>query len=98
MMGTLGGLFMVRHVEIEYRGVAAAFDRVNVETWVESAGGVRLVRCTGFRKAETGQDIVVARVEWVWIDTNRRPRRVPQQIIDAVLPAAASATSADAST
>ena len=83
----LGGLFIMRYLEIEYRGSATAYDNLIVATWVESVRGVRLVRASEIRKAESDEVLVAARAQWVWVDTTGRPQRLPRTVAERLTPA-----------
>lgn len=85
-MDTLRCWFVARHLEVEYLGAAMAGDTLAIATWIESAGGASIVRCTEICNANTGQRLVVSRVTWVWVDETVRPRRIPREIADGLLP------------
>lgn len=84
----LGGLFMVKHHDITYQGQATFGDWLTVTTWAEEISGPRLVRGYLVHHEESGRLLVEARTTWVWVELEtNRPRRVPQQVADKLLPA-----------
>lgn len=89
-MDTLRSWFVARHVEVEYLGAAMAGDTLDIATWIEEASGASMVRCTDICHATTGQRLVVSRVTWVWVDESVRPRRIPREIADGLLPSSTS--------
>jgi len=95
---TLGGLFIMRHLDIEYRSSAIAYDNLLLATWVESLRGVRLARASEIRHADRDQVLVIARAEWVWVDTTGRPQRIPRPLVECLtLPDVSAHVSADPS-
>jgi len=86
LMEDYHGVLVVRHLEIDYQGLARAGDDLAITTWVESAGGVRVVRRTEIHRATTDQLLIAARVLWVWVDANQRPRRLPRELVEALQP------------
>lgn len=78
---SLGGLWVVRHHEIEYLAAAVEGDDLAILTWLESISGVRAVRCYEIRNTSTEKRLIVARTLWVWVDaTTGRPRPHPPEI------------------
>lgn len=81
----LGGMFFMRHLEIEYLRPAQAYDDIEVQTWVEEIRGARVFRSSSIRKRDTGEELTRARAEWVWVDSRQRPERVPDEVAAALL-------------
>jgi acyl-CoA thioester hydrolase len=80
----LGGVFVMRRIEIEYLRPAIAGDTLEVTTWLQQVRGPRAVRHYEIRKQGEEQLLVTAEALWVWVDTKAmRPRAIPQQIFDA---------------
>lgn len=80
----LGGIFVMRRIEIEYLRPAVAGDTLEVKTWPQEMRGPRAIRRYEIRKQGEEQLLVTAEALWVWVDTKAmRPRAIPQQIIDA---------------
>jgi acyl-CoA thioester hydrolase len=79
----LGGVFVMRRIEIDYLRAAAAGDRLEISTWIEQIRGPRAVRRYEIRLAGSGKILLKAEALWVWVEvTTRRPRAIPQPIID----------------
>jgi len=79
----LGGVFVMRRIEIDYLRSAAAGDRLEISTWIEQIRGPRAVRRYEIRLAESGKILLKAEVLWVWVEvTTMRPRAIPKPIID----------------
>jgi acyl-CoA thioester hydrolase len=87
MTESLGGMFFMRHLEIEYLREAQAYDHIEIRTWVEEIRGARVIRASQIRNQDSGQVLTAARAEWVWVDNRGRPERVPDEIIAALAPA-----------
>jgi acyl-CoA thioester hydrolase len=80
----LGGVFVMRRVEIDYLRPAVAGDTLEVTTWLQQLRGPRAIRRYEIRKQGEEQLLVTAEVLWVWVDTQAmRPRAIPRQLLDA---------------
>ena len=80
----LGGVFVMRRVEIDYLRPAVAGDTLEVTTWLQQLRGPRAIRRYEIRKQGEDQLLVTAEVLWVWVDTQAmRPRAIPRQLLDA---------------
>ena len=79
-----GGVFFMRHLEIEYLRSAQAYDHIDVLTWVVEIRGARVMRRSRIRKVETGETLVEALAQWVWVLQNGRPERIPDSIMSAL--------------
>jgi acyl-CoA thioester hydrolase len=79
----LGGVFVMRRIEIDYLRPAVAGDNLEVTTWLETLRGPRAIRRYEIRKQGDEQLLVTAEALWVWVDTKAmRPRAIPQQVIE----------------
>jgi len=79
----LGGVFVMRRIEIDYLRSAAAGDRLEISTWIEQMRGPRAVRRYEIRLAGSGEILLKAEALWVWVEvTTMRPRAIPKPIID----------------
>lgn len=79
----IGGLFVMRRIEIDYLRPAFAGDTLAITTWLEKMRGPRAIRRYEIRKLGQEDLILTAEVLWVWVDaTTLRPKAIPQQIID----------------
>ncbi|NEQ24712.1 MAG: acyl-CoA thioesterase [Microcoleus sp. SIO2G3] len=80
----LGGVFVMRRVEIDYLRPAVAGDTLEVTTWLQQVRGPRAIRRYEIRKQGEEQLLVTAEALWVWVDTQAmRPRAMPRQLLDA---------------
>ncbi len=79
----LGGVFVMRRIEIDYLRPAVAGDNLEVTTWLQTLRGPRAIRRYEIRKQGDEQLLVTAEALWVWVDTKAmRPRAIPQQVIE----------------
>ena len=80
----LGGIFVMRRIEIDYLRPAVAGDNLEVTTWLQTMRGPRAVRRYEIRQQGHEQLLVTAQALWVWVDTKAmRPRAIPRQLLDA---------------
>ncbi|HEY9634643.1 MAG TPA: thioesterase family protein [Coleofasciculaceae cyanobacterium] len=80
----LGGIFVMRRIEIDYLRSSVAGDTLEVTTWLHTMRGPRASRRYEIRKQGDDQLLVTAEALWVWVDLNAmRPRAIPRQILDA---------------
>ncbi|HEY9902039.1 MAG TPA: thioesterase family protein [Candidatus Sericytochromatia bacterium] len=80
----LGGIFVMRRVEIDYLRPAVAGDNLEVSTWLQTIRGPRAIRRYEIRKQGNEQLLVTAEALWVWVDSKTmRPRAIPRQLLDA---------------
>uniref|UniRef100_A0ACD5GVU7 Acyl-CoA thioesterase n=1 Tax=Desertifilum tharense IPPAS B-1220 TaxID=1781255 RepID=A0ACD5GVU7_9CYAN len=80
----LGGVFVLRKVEIEYLRPANASDILEITTWLEKMKGTRAVRRYEIRRLDAEDILVMAEALWVWVDTTAmRPRVIPKEMIEA---------------
>ncbi|ALF52205.1 4-hydroxybenzoyl-CoA thioesterase [Nostoc piscinale CENA21] len=82
----LGGVFVMRRVEIDYLRPAVAGDTLEVTTWLKEMRGTRAFRCYEIRKQHGDDLLVTAEALWVWVDAKTmRPRPIPHKISDKFL-------------
>ncbi|MBW4636835.1 MAG: acyl-CoA thioesterase [Gloeocapsa sp. UFS-A4-WI-NPMV-4B04] len=82
----LGGIFVMRRIEIDYLRPAVAGDRLQVTTWLEEMRGSRAVRRYEIRKPDNDHLLVTAEALWVWVDaTTMRPKAIPSVLLQAFL-------------
>jgi acyl-CoA thioester hydrolase len=82
----LGGVFVMRRVEIDYLRPAVAGDTLEVTTWVKEMRGTRAFRRYEIRKHNQDDLLVTAEALWVWVDVKTmRPRPIPEKILDKFL-------------
>ena len=82
----LGGLWIVRRHEIDYRRPALPGAEIAEETWVASLRGARSIRHSRFCGAN-GELLVGAITQWAYTDSGtRRPKRIPDELAHAFFP------------
>ncbi|BBD58543.1 hypothetical protein NIES2109_13190 [Nostoc sp. HK-01] len=83
----LGGVFVMRRVEIDYLRPAVAGDTLEVTTWLKEMRGTRAFRRYEIRKHNEDDLLVTAEALWVWVDAKTmRPRPIPNRLSDKFLP------------
>ncbi|NEQ29264.1 MAG: acyl-CoA thioesterase [Microcoleus sp. SIO2G3] len=84
--GELGGVFVMRRVEIDYLRPAVAGDTLEVTTWLREMRGTRAYRQYEIRKQNQDDLLVTAEALWVWVDAKTmRPRPIPDMLIEKFL-------------
>lgn len=82
----LGGVFVIRHVEIDYLRPAVAGDRLEIATWIQEMRGTRAIRRYEIRKQGSEDLLVTAEALWVWVEfKSMRPRAIPSVLLDTFL-------------
>ncbi|GAA6616940.1 acyl-CoA thioesterase [Scytonema sp. NUACC26] len=82
----LGGVFVMRRVEIDYLRPAVAGDTLEVTTWLKEMRGTRAYRQYEIRKQNQEDLLVTAEVLWVWVDVKTmRPRPIPNLLQEKFL-------------
>ena len=77
-------IFAVRRMAIEFAGAARIDDALEIVTWFTELKGARLLIA---QKIVRGGDVLLtADVEVACLSKEGRPRRAPQELIDAVTP------------
>ncbi|MCC5648257.1 acyl-CoA thioesterase [Nostoc sp. XA013] len=82
----VGGVFVMRRVEIDYLRPAVAGDTLEVTTWLKEMRGTRALRCYEIRKKNEDNLLVTAEALWVWVDAQTmRPRAIPSVMLNKFL-------------
>jgi len=82
----LGGVFVMRRVEIDYLRPSAAGDTLEITTWLKEIRGTRAKRHYEIRLLGEEELVVKAEALWVWVDTaTMRPRPIPAELLEAYL-------------
>jgi acyl-CoA thioester hydrolase len=82
----LGGVFVMRKLEIEYLRSAVAGDTLEITTWAHQLRGPRAIRRYEIRKQGQEELLVTAEALWVWVDINSmRPKAIPDEIMNKFL-------------
>ncbi len=83
----LGGQWLVRRHEIDYRRSAVRGDEIEEETWIASIRGARSVRASRFTRPSDELEYVTAVTHWAFTDPEtQRPRRIPDEILKEFSP------------
>ncbi|QPC90400.1 tol-pal system-associated acyl-CoA thioesterase [Mesorhizobium sp. INR15] len=77
-------VWIVRRMEIDFRGSARIDDILTVDTRTDDISGARIFMAQQLKRAE--EVLVEARVEAAIIGENGRPRRFPREWLAAFLP------------
>ena len=76
--------FVVRHMEIDFRGSARIDDILEVQTWFRELRGARLYLDQVV--VREGEILVAASVMAAMVGENGRPRRIPQPLLEKMHP------------
>lgn len=80
----LGGIFVMRRIEIEYLRPALQGDILEILTWVIEFRGACAIRRYEIRKLGARDLMLTAEALWVWVDAETlRPRVVPDMLLEA---------------
>jgi len=74
----LGGVFVMRRIELEYLYPAIAGDTLEITTWNVEMRGACAIRRYEVRRAGERELLLTAEALWVWVDAKTmRPRPIP---------------------
>jgi acyl-CoA thioester hydrolase len=77
----LGGIFIMRKLEIDFIGSAVMGDTLAVATWIDEMRGARAIRKYEIAHADTGCVLVQATAVWAWVErATGRPRPIPAAV------------------
>lgn len=80
----LGGTFIVKRHEVDYRQGCRAGDELVLTTSVEEIRVASAVRRTRVIRVSDGAEILKARTEWVFVSiAGHRPARIPPDVMNA---------------
>jgi acyl-CoA thioester hydrolase len=80
----IGGTFIVKRHEVDYRQGSRAGDELVVTTTVEEIRVASAVRRTRIIRLSDGAEILKARTEWVFVSiAGHRPLRIPTEVMVA---------------
>jgi acyl-CoA thioester hydrolase len=78
----MGGIFVLRRIQIEYLLPAVAGDLLNITTWVEKMRGPRAIRRYEIYRQGEGNPLLTAEALWVWVNSkNMRPQAIPREVL-----------------
>ena len=79
----LGGTFIVKRHEVDYRHGCRAGERVIVTTAVDEIRIASASRRTRVIRVDDGLEILLARTEWVYVTAQgHRPTRIPHEVME----------------
>ncbi|HEY9852007.1 MAG TPA: thioesterase family protein [Leptolyngbyaceae cyanobacterium] len=82
----LGGLFVMRRLEIDYLRPAVAGDILEITTWLKTIKGPRAIRYYEIRVLGKEELVVKAEATWVWVNLeSMRPKAIPQVMMDGFI-------------
>lgn len=74
----LGGVFVMRRIELEYLYPAVADDTLEITTWNVEMRGACAIRRYEVRRPGERELLLTAEALWVWVDAKTmRPRAIP---------------------
>jgi acyl-CoA thioester hydrolase len=80
----LGGVFVMRRIELEYLHPAIADDILAITTWLLEIRGACAIRRYEVRKHREPDLLLTAEALWVWVDMDTmRPRAIPNEILES---------------
>jgi acyl-CoA thioester hydrolase len=80
----LGGIFVLRQIEMEYLRPAVAGDWLEITTWLARMHGARANRCYEIRRQGASDLLMKADALWVWINVaSQRPQPIPKDMMAA---------------
>ena len=80
----LGGTWVVRRHEIDYRLPAIAGDELDVTTRIVEIERAHGTRRTTIVRVGDGALVATAVTHWVWVGLDGRPRRLPAEVLAAM--------------
>ncbi len=80
----LGGAWVVRRHEVDFRLPAVAGDELDVTTRIIAVERVQATRRTTIERVRDGAVVAEALTFWVWVGLDGRPKRLPAEIVAAL--------------
>ena len=78
----LGGIFVVRHHELDYLQPAFSGDEITEETWIAEMRGARTLRRSRFTRKSDGARLLESTSHWAFVAFETlRPRRLPGEVM-----------------
>lgn len=79
----LGGVFVMRRIEIDYLQPAFAGDILAITTWIVEVRGACAIRRYEIRRQGERELLLTAEALWVWVDAKTmRPRVIPDVLLE----------------
>jgi acyl-CoA thioester hydrolase len=77
-----GTLFMIAHVEVDYRSSGHYGDTIVVETWVPETTGATITFQHTMKEKASGRVITECKAIAVCVDAHGKPKRVPRETLE----------------
>lgn len=77
-----GTIFMVLHVEIDYKSPARYGDTIEIETWVSNTSRVTMAFNHVMREKTSRRVFVECNAKIVYVDTNGKPKRLSDEYVE----------------
>jgi len=78
----LGGTWVAKSHNIEYKKPSFKNDELQMETWVEEIGKILSIRRYVLTRPSDKAVICEGKTEWVFVDAKKmRPMKIPQEIV-----------------
>jgi len=79
----LGGTWVAKSHNIEYKKPSFKNDELVMETWVEEIGKILSIRCYVLTRPSDNALICEGKTEWVFVDSKKmRPMKIPAEIVE----------------
>jgi acyl-CoA thioester hydrolase len=79
----LGGTWVAKSHNIEYKKPTFKEDELQMETWIEEIGKILSTRRYEITKVTDGALVCEGKTEWVFVDSQKmRPAKIPEAIIE----------------
>jgi acyl-CoA thioester hydrolase len=79
-----GTIFMVLHVEIDYKFPARYGDTIEIETRVRDVSRITMVFEHVMREKTSGRVLTQCHAKVIFVDPNARPKRLPDEFVEKV--------------
>jgi acyl-CoA thioester hydrolase len=79
-----GTIFMVLHVEIDYKSPARYGDIIEIETWVRDVTRATMIFEHVMRERTSRRVFVECRAKVVTVDVNAKPKRLPADYVENI--------------
>ena len=79
----LGGTWVAKSHNIEYKKPSFEYDELQMKTWIEEIGKILSTRRYELTRPSDGALICEGKTEWVFVDSKKmRPMKIPAEIIE----------------
>lgn len=79
----MGGIFVLRRMEVDYLRSAIASDTLEIKTWLQTMRGTRVIRKYEICRHGETELLLAAEALWVWVDAvSMRPKAIPNPLVE----------------